>query len=56
MRKVAKRSKSPDSEIVPHVDMTISFSAVRTISRLQDWDVVTFQLRAAGTISAITGV
>ncbi|XP_014793925.1 PREDICTED: tomoregulin-1 [Calidris pugnax] len=47
MRKVADRFDSPDSEVVPYVDMTISFSAIRPICRLQFCDIVTFWLRAA---------
>lgn len=56
MRKVADRFDSPDSEVVPYVDMTISFSAIRPICRLQVCDIVTFQLRAAGTFSVISGL
>lgn len=56
MREVADRFDSPDSEIVPSVDMSILFSAIGPICRLQFYDIVTFLLRAAGTFSAIFGL
>lgn len=56
MRKVVDRFGNPDSEVVLYVDKTRLFSAFGPICRLQVCDIVTFQVRAAGTFAAISGL